>query len=67
MQETREIDHYYAERQKPMLLSPQREAYALGTKVICFVSPSGEVTVKQFDEPSFPTKTLEPITPSPSP
>ena len=50
-----------------MLLSPQREAYALGTKVICFVSPSGEVTVKQFDEPSFPTKTLEPITPSPSP
>ena len=49
-----------------MLLSPQREAQTLGTKVICFVSPNGEVTVKQFDEPSFPPKTLEPITPSPS-
>ena len=64
MQETREVDHYYAERQKPMLLSPQREAQTLGTKVICLVSPNGEVTVKQFDEPSFPPKTLEPITPS---
>ncbi|HEY9896650.1 MAG TPA: hypothetical protein V6D34_14780 [Candidatus Sericytochromatia bacterium] len=66
MQETREVDDYYAERQKPILLSPQREAQTLGTKAICFVSPKGEVTVKQFDEPSFPQKTVEPITPSPS-